>query len=99
MCNPKTMFKCRRSEGCIARKELCNDVQNCPDGSDELGCTNNTGTNLDFLILKYQTSKIFLAHQIMKSYILPYVRNSYLIHVISPQAHPVLKCSFLSFVV
>ena len=41
-CNPKTMFKCRRSEGCIARKEICNDIKNCPDGSDELGCT---GTN------------------------------------------------------
>ena len=52
-----------------------------------------------WIFLSGEHENVFLAHQIERSYILPHLRNSYLTLVISPQAHPVFKCSFLKLVV
>ena len=44
-CDPRVMFKCRSSQGCLPRKLVCSGVKDCADGSDEWGChaDNHTG--------------------------------------------------------
>ena len=65
----------------------------------------NHGFRLSSIIMSYLKKVLirqgnnFLAHQIETSYVLIYVRNSYLTLVISPQPHPAFKCSFLTLVV
>uniref|UniRef100_A0A914Z190 Neurotrypsin n=1 Tax=Panagrolaimus superbus TaxID=310955 RepID=A0A914Z190_9BILA len=39
-CQKHSNFACRTSDVCITIALVCNDVNDCSDGSDEVGCTN-----------------------------------------------------------
>lgn len=35
-------FKCRNDGACISNVKVCNGVEDCPDGTDELGCSDKS---------------------------------------------------------